>query len=93
MWQKLKNTKTVAALGAMALALGVAIPVGAEEGNGVGDALDFSLDLTELGPAIGAALGSLWPIAVVPVGLIVGGAIISYAISLFQRFRGSGGRR
>ena len=58
------------------------------------DALTFDFDMTGLGDAIGAAMSSLWTVGRFPVALIVAAALISYMISLFQRFRGaSGGKR
>lgn len=70
----------------------VATVVGATPADPIVEALTFEFDMSGLGSAIAAALSSLWTVGRFPVALIVAAAILSFAISIFQRFR-AGGRR
>lgn len=88
---KLKKIVLIMLIGIMALVM-FAATAGAEPTE-VEEALTFSLDLSDLGGAIGAALGSLTPVFLVPAGLIVAAAILSFGIAMFSRWRAAGGRR
>lgn len=89
---KLNKKKALAVAAVVTAMTTVVSVVGAEPADPVVEALTFDFDMTGLGSAIAAALSSLWTVGRFPVALIVAAAILSFAISIFQRFR-AGGRR
>ncbi|MFW6311802.1 MAG: hypothetical protein ACOC1K_06160 [Nanoarchaeota archaeon] len=49
--------------------------------------MDFSVDLSGLGEAVSTSISSMTPIFLIPAGLIVAAAILSWGISMLKRFR------
>lgn len=88
---KLNRKKSLAVAAAVTLMTTVSSVCFAGQ-DPVVEALTFDFDMTGLGSAIAAALSSLWTVGRFPIALIVAAAILSFAISIFQRFR-AGGRR
>lgn len=49
--------------------------------------LDFDVDVSGLGDYIGDALASLGTVWVIPAGLIIAAAVLSFAIRTLKKFR------
>jgi hypothetical protein len=50
----------------------------------------FTIDLTGLGASITTALTSMGPLFILVAGLTLGAAVLSWGVSMIQRFRGGG---